>query len=157
MFFFFIAFFQWTELLAIPVFVACGVGEWITNSNIDPRTQRLHLSVESAWLIMLACWLFQAQLHWEIRQTEAASCYSDAVSLTNYDQLLFTEQNPRRSFTSHNVSKVYHVTIKLINGTAAEQMTGLKPKYTQMWEDRWFMSGNYSASSWHFHTTRLYE
>lgn len=43
---------------------------------------------------------------------------------------MFTEQGPFQSFASiHDVSKVYHSVIRLINGTAVEHQTWLKCKY----------------------------
>ncbi len=47
----------------------------------------------------------------------------------------------------HNVSKVYHLMIRLINGTAVERRTWLKCKYPKCkWLD-WII-GNYKVSSW---------
>lgn len=88
------------------------------------------------------------QLQSQIRQAEAASCYSDAVSLSNWDRRMFMEQSPRQSFPPvRNVAKVYHPMIRLINGTAAEQTTWLKCKYPKCKWLNW-ITGNYKVSSW---------
>lgn len=60
---------------------------------------------------------------------------------------MFVEQGPCQSFPSvHNVSKVYHPMIRLINGTAAEQTTWLKCKYPKCKWLNWII-GNYRVSS----------
>lgn len=61
---------------------------------------------------------------------------------------MFTEQGPCQSFASiHDVSKVYHPVIRLINGTTVEQRTWLKCKYPKR---KWlcWITGNYKVSSW---------
>lgn len=58
------------------------------------------------------------------------------------------EQGPRQSFASiHNVSKVYHPMIRLINGTAVEQRTWLKCKYPKCKWLNWIIQ-NYKVSPW---------
>lgn len=113
------------------------------------RTPRLHFPMETAWLIRLACCLFQHSCSERLdRQKLPAVTQMQYHWLIETGDCSWSKAHAGRSHpVVHNVSKVYHPMIRLINGTAAEQRTWLKCKYPKCKWLNWIM-GNYKVSSW---------
>lgn len=113
------------------------------------RTPRLHFPIETAWLIRLACCLFQHSCSERLdRQKLPAVTQMQYHWLIETGKCSWSKAHAGRSHPAvHNVSKVYHPMIRLINGTAVEQRTWLKCKYPKCKWLNWIM-GNYKPSSW---------
>lgn len=113
------------------------------------RTPRLHFPMETAWLIRLACCLFQHSCSERLdRQKLPAVTQMQYHWLIETGECSWSKAHAGRSHpVVHNVSKVYHPVIRLINGTAVEQRTWLKCKYPKFKWLNWIM-GNYKVSSW---------
>lgn len=113
------------------------------------RTSRLHFPMETAWLIRLACCLLQHSCSERLDRQKLP-----AVTQMQYHWLIETSERLRsRAHASrshpvvHNVSKVHHPLIRLINETAVEKRAWLKCKYSKC---KWFIwiMGNYKVVSW---------
>ena len=113
------------------------------------RTPRLHFPMETAWLIRLACCLFQHSCSERLdRQKLPAVTQMQYHWLIETGECSWSKAHAGRSHpVVHNVSKVYHPMIRLINGTAVEQRTWLKCKYPKCKWLNW-ITGNYKVASW---------
>lgn len=105
--------------------------------------------METAWLIRLACCLFQHSCSERLdRQKLPAVTQMQYHWLIETGECSWSKAHAGRSHpVVHNASKVYHPMIRLINGTAVEQRTWLKCKYPKCKWLNW-ITGNYKVFSW---------